>query len=108
MVPQTVTGAEASVITLHAKRAKEQRTMKKLSLNLDDLQVESFTTRATDRPRGTVNANESGTEAGASDMLLQRTVLDFGHCANSAFRNAVVQSVVDLVGWVTTGVKPAS
>ena len=47
-------------------------------------------------------------EAGATDMLLQRTVLDFGHCANPAFRNAVVQSVLDLVAWVTTGVKPAS
>ena len=48
------------------------------------------------------------TEAGASDMLLQRTVMDFGHCANAPFRTAVVQSVLDLVGWATTGVKPAS
>jgi pimeloyl-ACP methyl ester carboxylesterase len=47
-------------------------------------------------------------EAGASDMLLQRTVLDFGHCFNPAFRAAVIQSVLDLVGWATTGVKPAS
>ena len=47
-------------------------------------------------------------EAGASDMLLQRTVMDFGHCANAPFRTAVVQSVLDLVGWATTGVKPAS
>ena len=46
--------------------------------------------------------------AGASANLLQRTVLDFGHCANTPFRNTVVQSVLDLVGWVTTGVKPAN
>jgi len=46
-------------------------------------------------------------EAGASDMLLQRTVLDYGHCVNTPFRTAVVQSVLDLAGWVTTGVKPA-
>jgi hypothetical protein len=52
--------------------------------------------------QGTVQA------AGATNNLLQRTVLDFGHCANPAFRNAVVQSVQDLVGWVTTGAKPAS
>ena len=52
--------------------------------------------------QGTVQAT------GATNNLLQRTVLDFGHCANPAFRNAVVQSVQDLVGWVTTGVKPAS
>jgi hypothetical protein len=32
--------------------------MKKLSLNLDSLQVESFSTRGAARPRGTVNANE--------------------------------------------------
>ena len=42
--------------------------MKKLALNLDELQVESFATRTTDRATGTVNANESGTEAGASDL----------------------------------------
>ena len=46
--------------------------------------------------------------SGASGNLLQRTVLDFGHCANTPFRNTVVQSVLDLVGWVTTGVKPAN
>jgi predicted esterase len=46
-------------------------------------------------------------EAGASDMLLQRAVTDYGHCSNDAFRNEVVQSFLDLVGWVTTGVKPA-
>lgn len=42
--------------------------MKKLALNLDELQVESFTTRTTDAPRGTVNAHESGTEASPSDL----------------------------------------
>ncbi|HSU15112.1 hypothetical protein [Longimicrobium sp.] len=31
--------------------------MKKLSLNLDELQVESFSTRGGVKPRGTVNAN---------------------------------------------------
>jgi pimeloyl-ACP methyl ester carboxylesterase len=46
--------------------------------------------------------------AGASDLLLQRTVNDYGHCANTPFRTTVVQSVLDLVGWVTTGTKPAS
>ena len=46
--------------------------------------------------------------AGASDMLLQRAVPDYGHCSNDAFRNAVVQSFGDLVEWVSTGEKPAS
>jgi hypothetical protein len=46
--------------------------------------------------------------AGASDMLLQRAVPDYGHCSNEAFRNAVVQSFGDLVTWVSTGEKPAS
>ena len=45
---------------------------------------------------------------GASGNVLQRTVLDFGHCANPAFRTVVVQSILDLAGWVATGVKPAS
>jgi hypothetical protein len=34
------------------------RIMKKLSLNLDSLRVESFATAGGVRPRGTVNANE--------------------------------------------------
>jgi hypothetical protein len=46
--------------------------------------------------------------AGASDMLLQRAVPDYGHCSNTAFRNVVVQSFQDLVTWVSTGEKPAS
>jgi hypothetical protein len=46
--------------------------------------------------------------AGASDMLLQRAVPDYGHCSNTAFRNTVVQSFLDLVTWESTGVKPAS
>jgi hypothetical protein len=46
--------------------------------------------------------------AGASDMLLQRAVPDYGHCSNTAFRNAVVQSFTDLVTWTSTGEKPAS
>lgn len=46
--------------------------------------------------------------AGASDMLLQRAVPDYGHCSNTAFGTAVVASILDLVTWVSTGVKPAS
>ena len=46
--------------------------------------------------------------AGASDMLLQRAVPDYGHCSNVPFRTAVVQSFLDLVTWVSTGEKPAS
>jgi hypothetical protein len=46
--------------------------------------------------------------AGASDMLLQRAVADYGHCSNVPFRTAVVQSFLDLVTWVSTGEKPAS
>lgn len=46
--------------------------------------------------------------AGSSDMLLRRPVLDYGHCSGTPLRNAVVQSIQDLVGWVTTGVKPAN
>ena len=46
--------------------------------------------------------------AGASDMLLQRAVPDYGHCSNVQLRTAVVQSFLDLVTWVTTGEKPAS
>jgi hypothetical protein len=46
--------------------------------------------------------------AGGSDMLLQRAVPDYGHCSNTAFRTAVVQSFLDLVTWVSTGEKPAS
>ena len=46
--------------------------------------------------------------AGASDLLLQRAVPDYGHCSNAAFGAAVVQSFQDLVTWVSTGEKPAS
>ena len=46
--------------------------------------------------------------AGASDMLLQRAVPGYGHCSNTAFRNTVVQSFLDLVTWASTGEKPAS
>jgi hypothetical protein len=46
--------------------------------------------------------------AGASDMLLQRAVPDYGHCSNTAFQNTVLQSFTDLVTWVSTGQKPAS
>jgi pimeloyl-ACP methyl ester carboxylesterase len=46
--------------------------------------------------------------AGASDMLLQRAVPDYGHCSNTALRNTVVQSFLDLVTWTSTGEKPAS
>ena len=46
--------------------------------------------------------------AGASDMLLQRAVAGYGHCSNTAFRDTVVQSFLDLVAWTSTGAKPAS
>ena len=46
--------------------------------------------------------------AGASDMLLQRAVPDYGHCSNPVFQAAVVQSFLDLVTWVSTGEKPAN
>src|SRR4029079_14745058 len=44
--------------------------------------------------------------AGASDMLVQRAVPDYGHCSNAALVNVVVQSFQDLVTWVWTGAKP--
>lgn len=46
--------------------------------------------------------------AGSSDMLLQRAVPDYGHCSNAALRTQVLASFQDLVGWATTGVRPAS
>ena len=45
--------------------------------------------------------------AGASDLLVQRAVPDYGHCSNTALRNAAVQGVLDLVAWVNSDVKPA-
>jgi pimeloyl-ACP methyl ester carboxylesterase len=44
--------------------------------------------------------------AGALDMLLQRTVPNYGHCNFDT--PIVVGSFQTLVNWVTTGVKPAS
>ena len=44
--------------------------------------------------------------AGASGMLLQRGVPNYGHCNFST--QLVVNSFQTLVNWVTTGVKPAS
>ena len=44
--------------------------------------------------------------AGASNMLLQRGVPNYGHCNFPT--SLVVGSFQTLVGWVTTGVKPAS
>ena len=44
--------------------------------------------------------------AGASSLLLQRAVPAYGHCNIPAA--AVVQSFVDLVGWSTSGVRPAA
>jgi pimeloyl-ACP methyl ester carboxylesterase len=44
--------------------------------------------------------------AGASDMLLQRIVQNYGHCNFPT--PLVVSSFQTLVNWVTTGVKPAS
>jgi hypothetical protein len=46
--------------------------------------------------------------AGASDMLLQRAVPDYGHCSNTALRATVVQSFLDVVTWASTGERPAS
>ena len=46
--------------------------------------------------------------AGASDMLLQRAIPDYGHCSRPAIQAAIVQSFLDLVTWVSTGEKPAS
>ena len=45
-------------------------------------------------------------QAGAADMLLQRSVPQFGHCTNLP-APLLLQSLQDLVGWATTGVKPA-
>ncbi len=44
--------------------------------------------------------------AGKSDMLLQRTVYNYGHCQFDT--PLVVSSFQTLVDWVTTGIKPAS
>lgn len=46
--------------------------------------------------------------AGATDMLVQRAVADYGHCSNASLRATVLQSFQDLVAWSTTGVKPAA
>jgi pimeloyl-ACP methyl ester carboxylesterase len=46
------------------------------------------------------------TDAGASSMLLQRTVGNYGHCNFET--SVVVSSFQTLANWVTTGVKPAS
>jgi predicted esterase len=43
--------------------------------------------------------------AGTSSMLLQRTVPIYGHCVVPA--PLLAAAFTDLVGWVTTGVKPA-
>ena len=43
---------------------------------------------------------------GGSANLLQRTVVNYGHCNFST--PTVVSSFQTLAGWVTTGVKPAS
>lgn len=45
-------------------------------------------------------------DAGASAMLLQRAVANYGHCNFST--SLVVSSFQTLVDWVETGVKPAS
>jgi hypothetical protein len=41
---------------------------------------------------------------GASNLLVQRAIRDFGHCAFSP--NEFVEGFVDLVRWVEAGVKP--
>jgi pimeloyl-ACP methyl ester carboxylesterase len=47
-----------------------------------------------------------GSVASGSNMLVQRTVPAYGHCTFST--SLVVGSFQDLVGWVTTGIKPVS
>jgi len=42
--------------------------------------------------------------AGSSEMLLQRFVPNYAHCAFD--KNLIVNSVVDLDVWATTGTKP--
>lgn len=49
---------------------------------------------------------QAAAAAGASNMLLQRGVPNYGHCNFST--PLVVSSFQTLVDWVTTGVKPAS
>ena len=44
--------------------------------------------------------------AGASNMLLQRTIGNYGHCNFQT--SVVVSSFQTLANWVSTGVKPAS
>ena len=46
------------------------------------------------------------TAAGATGNLLQRYVQSFGHC--NIPPQTAIQGFLDLVGWVTTGVKPAA
>lgn len=56
--------------------------------------------------RGQAMFAEAVSEAGASDLLLQRTVDTFGHCN---FQPAdILGGFHSLVGWVRTGVKPAA
>jgi acetyl esterase/lipase len=44
-------------------------------------------------------------EQGASDLLVQRAIRDFGHCSFTA--EELIGGFVDLVNWVEFGVKPA-
>ena len=47
--------------------------------------------------------------AGKTQYLLQRFSQAYGHCEATTIPTAVeVQDFLDLVAWVTTGVKPAS
>jgi len=45
--------------------------------------------------------------AGASDMLLQRTVFTYGHCSDFG-TPLIISTFQSLVDWVKTGVKPAN
>jgi pimeloyl-ACP methyl ester carboxylesterase len=51
-------------------------------------------------------------DAGASNMLLQRTVWNYGHCGfgpnNAVDVPLIINSFQSLVDWVKTGVKPAN
>ncbi|HUS88142.1 MAG TPA: hypothetical protein VMW91_02035, partial [Desulfosporosinus sp.] len=44
-------------------------------------------------------------ENGASHLLVQRAIRDFGHCAFTA--DELIAGFVDLVNWVKSGIRPA-
>jgi len=48
---------------------------------------------------------QRASEHGASDLLVQRAIRDFGHCAFTGME--LITGFVDLVNWVENGIKPA-